>query len=389
MIIAFGLLCLSLAATIWGPYHAVNDYHDIRIYYQRGIWVSTGEQPYLDVFSEYPQIATWLFALPHVFAEYWSGENSKPTAEIAYRFVFSGMMALCLAALVALAAGLRKDRRWLAFLLLLPASLYFTQNRFDVLPAFMVLASLAVLQYGRYQGAFILLGVATGIKWYALVLLPVYAAFLYQTNRRSLYPAAVSYGATIAIIFLPTLFIIGLDGFLVPYNFHLTRTMNSESLLHLMTVTLSRAGFPREMLEPLFLKIFLILQFAVAPLCFFARIDSGEKVLRWSAISVLCFMLFAKFYSPQWILWISPLLILLCRTKMEIAGIIVFDLVTYLYFPLIYYTVDKHPLWFPGIIALKTALIGIWMLYLLRGEKFSIAQISSPLAAGSVVGGKE
>jgi hypothetical protein len=58
-------------------------------------------------------------------------------------------------------------------------------------------------------------------------------------------------------------------------------------------------------------------------------------------------MLFAKFYSPQWILWVIPWLVLWARTPLDVAGIVVFDLTTYAYFPYLYYMQDKHPLWFP------------------------------------------
>ena len=169
---------------------------------------------------------------------------------------------------------------------------------------------------------------------------------------------------------LPTLLAIGWEGFLIPYKFHLTRTGNPESLFHLLLVTLTRLGLFQP--EPLLRKVFFLLQFAITPLCVFVRIDTWEKALRWSALAVICFILFAKFYSPQWILWFVPLLVLLARTRGEIAGIVVFDLVTFLYFPYIYYLEDKHPLWFPGIIALKTALLGIWLWHLLRREEMTL-----------------
>jgi hypothetical protein len=76
-------------------------------------------------------------------------------------------------------------------------------------------------------------------------------------------------------------------------------------------------------------------------------------------------MLFAKFYSPQWILWVIPWLVLWARTPLDVAGIVVFDLTTCAYFPYLYYMQDKHPLWFPGIIAFKTLLLGLWILHIL------------------------
>ena len=365
------LALLSIAATRYGGYPAINDYHDIEVYFQRGSWVTTGQEPYRDVFSEYPQVATWLFAVPHVAAEAWSRLNGTRQYDLqTYRYVFSVLMALFLAATLVMLHDLRPDRKWLVFLLLLPAGWYFTHNRFDIVPAFLVLSSLAALRRNRYHGAFILLAIATATKWYALVLVPVFLVYTFHTRRRILFSAAVSYPLVLAVIVLPTLLAIGWEGFLIPYRFHLTRTGNPESLFHLLLVTLTRLGLFQP--EPLLRKVFFLLQFAIAPLCVFARIDTWEKALRWSALAVICFILFAKFYSPQWILWFVPLLVLLARTRGEIAGIVVFDLVTFLYFPYIYYLEDKHPLWFPGIIALKTALLGIWLWHLLRREEMTL-----------------
>ena len=237
------LALLSIAATRYGGYPAINDYHDIEVYFQRGSWVTTGQEPYRDVFSEYPQVATWLFAVPHVAAEAWSRLNGTRQYDLqTYRYVFSVLMALFLAATLVMLHDLRPDRKWLVFLLLLPAGWYFTHNRFDIVPAFLVLASLAALRRNRYHGAFILLAIATATKWYALVLVPVFLVYTFHTRRRILFSAAVSYPLVLAVIVLPTLLAIGWEGFLIPYRFHLTRTGNPESLFHLLLVTLTRLG---------------------------------------------------------------------------------------------------------------------------------------------------
>ncbi len=377
------LVLLSVMVTRFGTFPCFNDHHDIWIYSQRGSWATTGQQPYRDVFSEYPQIATWLFAVPHVAVDAWSQlSGASQKGEQSYRYVFSGLMAIFLAGTIAMLHALRRDHKWLAFLLLLPASCYFTHNRFDIVPAFLTLASLAALRRTHLHSAFVLLAIATATKWYALVMMPVFTVYVYQTNRRVLFSAISSYALVLFAIFLPTLLAIGWQGFLIPYKFHLTRTTNSESLLHLVTVTFTRLGIQHTLVETVLMKVFLLLQFAIAPLCAISRIDTWDKVVRWSALSIMCFMLFAKFCSPQWILWIVPLLVLLVRTPSEMAGIVVLDLVIYVYFPYIYYLQDKHPLWFPGIIALKTLMLGIWILHLLRHEDIVITALTRHVTKG-------
>lgn len=367
------LVITSLMATAFGPYPSINDHHDVDVYFQRGEWVNSAVQPYRDVFSEYPQIATWFFALPHII----NLERDQLTinlneAKAGYRQMFSLLMALFLSVTIFLLYAERSDKRWLAFLLLLPASWYFVHNRYDILPALLTLVSLIFLSRRMIYAAFIVLGIATATKWYAIVLLPVFISYLWHTDRKIIFRATACYGITGLLIILPTIIAIGWDGFMIPYRFHLSRGGNAESLFHLIAVALQLLGTPEIIIDTVLQKFFFLLQFTIAGICLFVRIDNWEKVIRWSALSILGFILFAKFYSPQWILWIFPFLILLARSPGEIAGIIILDLITYIYFPIVYYLEDKHHLWFPGLIALKTAVFGLWMLYLLRFEITSL-----------------
>ena len=363
-------MSVSVAATRFGTFPRVNDHHDMRIYFERGRWMVTGQQPYRDVFSEYPQIATWLFAIPHVGTAIWSrlsGTQQHP--ERLYRYLFSGLMALFLAGTIAMLYTLRHEHQWLAFLLLLPAGCYFTQNRFDIVPAFLTVASLHALRGRRCRTACALLAIATATKWYGLVMMPVFVIYLYRTNQRVPWSEIMSYGLVLGVIVLPTLLAIGWQGFLNPYKFHLTRLTNPESMLHLIMALIARLHVSHPLIDQVLLHGFLALQFAVAPLCLLVRLDTWDRVVTWSALSILCFMLFAKFYSPQWILWVTPLLVLLANRPIEVAGIVLLYVVTYVYFPYLYHLPDKPPMWFPGIIALKTALLALWMLHLLYRER--------------------
>ncbi len=79
--------------------------------------------------------------------------------------------------------------------------------------------------------------------------------------------------------------------------------------------------------------IFLALQFLPTPLSLFARIDTEEKLLQWNILVIGAFIVFSRIYSPQWLLWLMPFLILAVRNWFDIAWIIVYNLVTYLTFP--------------------------------------------------------
>jgi len=82
------------------------------------------------------------------------------------------------------------------------------------------------------------------------------------------------------------------------------------------------------------LKGAFLLQLAVIPLCLTSKVDTFEKVVKWSALSVLVFILFAKINSYQWILYISPFMILLASDYKYIIAIVALDLITYLQYPI-------------------------------------------------------
>jgi hypothetical protein len=357
--LALLLVLVSALANRYGHYRLVNDHHDIGVYHKRGAWVYGARQPYRDVFSEYPQVSTWFFGVPHLLTRGWATVTGTPVLDVQpYRYVFTAFMALFLTATVRLTYALRRDSKWLSLLLLMPAGWYFTHNRFDIMPAFLTLLALDALRRQRHSLAFVVLGVATMTKWYALVMVPVFAVHLWQVHRQAVLPALAAYGGTIALIVAPTLLAVGVDGFMVPYRFHLDRTLNQENLLAMALWT----GLLDWVSEPVLFKVFLVLQLGMIPLCLRARLDSWEQVLKWSALTVLCFMTFAKFYSPQWILWVSPMLILLVRRRWEIVGLVVLDLVTFVYFPLLF---DEHRTWLNPVIAAKTVVIAAWLGYLL------------------------
>jgi hypothetical protein len=60
-------------------------------------------------------------------------------------------------------------------------------------------------------------------------------------------------------------------------------------------------------------------------------------LLRRAALILIVFVSLQVFYSPQWILWLSPLLIPLAGCRRPIFGLIVLvDVVTYLTFPVVF-----------------------------------------------------
>jgi len=309
----------------------INDYSDRGIYAEEGLWLARSKIPYTESFSEYPQIALYFFAVPHLLVSFINPHGSLP---IDYATVFSLlMMVFSFASIVTLGKLLSNDRKNWALLLLLPASFYFTFNRFDIMPCCLALLSVYYYSRGHYKLSAVFLAVGVLTKWYLVLLVPIFLAHYFSAHKRIPWPMLITFGLTGFVIVLPTLLTGGVNGLFLFYNFPVTTEMNNESLLFLVDYG-ARQVFKTSFANSFTFGLFLLLQFVTIPLCLTSRVATFDKVLKWSALALLTFLLFAKFYSPQWILWVSPFLILNARKKADVLWIILFDLLTYLYFPI-------------------------------------------------------
>ena len=305
-----------------------NDHNDRWLYMLRGEWFPQHSLPYVDVLSEYPQIPTYLFGLLYLFI---------PTTDVQgvyflHSSIFSLLMLFCLFLTIRMLYAMLSERKWLAYLMLLPGTLYFTHNRFDILPAFLALWSLWSLRRQKFVATGILLGIGALTKWYPALLLPVYLSYDYALRKRVNWKMILAFVVTVILIALPTLLTGGLAAFLSPYLLHAGRSFEQVSLPALLRLLFGTIGLYPSIV--LLTGIFLALQLLSAPLSLFARIDTEEKLLQWNILVIGAFILFSRIYSPQWLLWLMPFLILAARNWFDVAWIIVYNLVTYLSFPM-------------------------------------------------------
>ncbi|MBU1164509.1 hypothetical protein KKA15_03030 [Patescibacteria group bacterium] len=339
-------------------------HHDKGVYALRGVWFPRKLRPYTDVFSEYPEIATYFFAIPYFFIN----TTDDATILFEYSLVFSLLMMIFLAFTISLLYKMKPEKKYLAFLMLLPASLYFSYNRYDIIIAFIMLLSLFYLREKKFGLATLILAIGVMTKWFLIILFPIYLTYYYwQKEKNHTTPNAIIHSIklmlykinwkmitifvlTISFIILPTLYFSGLKGFLIPYDFHMSRGVNDQSFLFQITFLLDMLSDQFKTIgsiihslniRTLLYGVFFVMQFFISLLVITSRIDSFEKVIKWSLLSILFFVLFAKFYSPQWILWFSPLLIYLAKNKKDVFLIVILDLITYLYFPVVY-DIYKH-----------------------------------------------
>lgn len=297
---------------------------DTTTYLRYGSAMVDGQVPYRDYDVEYPPGALPVFAAPALV----------DTDFIRYNRLFQVVMALCgIGLLLVMRIISRSDGPLLAAaiapLLLGSVVLY----RFDLWPTALTVAALAALVSGRERLAFGLLGIATAAKVWPVVLLP-----LFPWSRRGL----AVFGAVLAAVFVPFA-AIAPGGLWDSVHGQLTRPLQVESLGGAALVALGAdvhsvhshgsdnlAGAGVGAVQ----TVTTVLQVA-ALIAVWVSARRRQDLVRWSAAAVCAFVSFGKVLSPQFLIWLIPLVALTGR-RAALALFAVALLLTQVEFPFRY-----------------------------------------------------
>ena len=353
----------------------VQDYFDRGAYYVRGSWYIFGLRNTRDLSPEYPPLAVYIFGIPFAVADIAGHPRPSP---ILILNLLTAMMAPAYLGLMLVTRRLLRDvgiAEGRLFVFLLPGFLYFSLNRYDVIPALMVSGAMAMVLRDRPGWGGALLGLGAMTKWYPALLAPIFVTYFYRRERRDAALFAATFVLAVALVSLPLLLSGGFEAFIDPYRFQVGRGGDPLSIFGLMA-SWQGVGLPRGIRVML-----LALQLAIPLLAMLAAIKDKEALLDWAIISFLAFIFFSKFYSPQWMIWVVPLLILRIKTRPWMALIVAWDAVSYLLFPVLYDIYGIHDsapgLIFSAAVLTKTALLvtfainparGAWLDFIARAR---------------------
>lgn len=345
------------------------DPSDMSVYFDSARWVIEGGRLYREVPSDYPLLANIIFAtlryLSHllhpgvwVFYSLWIASAWFVYLYAIYRINTDTTMLAALA--------------WLA-----PAPIYFALFRFDIYPAVATLMSLFAIRRTAYIEGAVWLGVA--VAGYALFLLPAYCVFIvYQRG----FAAAIKVGAVavapMMLSLLVTVTIAGWEGVVYPFKFHAVRTLNGESTYDAINY-LFGATVISEGSEVRWVGQFLQVGCALAAAAMRPR--SFEDLINAFLFAVLGFMSFSVFYSPQYVLWILPL-VCFSGSRIMLISAILLSWLTYLYFPI---GSGLQTLGQPGLFKAMVVAIGLlrfFMMFLTVKGRYSSR--TSPIAVSSI-----
>jgi hypothetical protein len=353
--VALAALCAAgVFATCWGLLHlhayADGQIRDTPEYQAYGEAVVDGEVPYRDFDVEYPPGALPVFVLPAV---------GSPSAH-GYRSRFDLLMLVCgigaigavAAALGALGAGPIRLLWALGLAAVTPLLLGpVVLTRYDLWPAALATAALAALCAARGRLSLALLGLAVAAKVYPAVLAPLFVAHVWR--RRGAREAGVTLGIGLAVvvaIFAPFV-ALAPGGVWDSVARQVSRPLQIESLgsavliaaHHLFGLGLrvetshgsqnlggSLPGAVGAAESAVVLAGLLALW-----LWFARRPRDRETLVRASAAAVCLFVAFGKVLSPQYMIWLIPLVPLVRGRRGYAAGALfaVALVLTQLWFP--------------------------------------------------------
>ncbi|HWN20594.1 MAG TPA: glycosyltransferase 87 family protein, partial [Gaiellaceae bacterium] len=225
-------------------------------------------------------------------------------------------------------------------------------TRFDLWPTALTLAALTALVWRRDRLGFGLLGLALAAKLYPAVLVPL--ALSYVWRRRGRREALICLGiltGVVALAFLPFL-ALAPDGVAYSFGRQLGRPLQLESLgssfflaaHHLFGLEVEmRSGHGSQNLDglgPAVAGVLLsIAQLVVLAWIWLRRPATAEELVRWSAAALVAFVALGKVLSPQFLIWLIPLVPLVAGRRGLIASALlaVALALTQLWFPYRYW----------------------------------------------------
>ncbi len=376
---AFAVAARQPLEPLWRPSSEqwvrwVHDPSDLARYAELGQWSKTDLVPYRDYIAEYPPLPVALFGVVRALT------TSDRGFVALWTFITVAAGVGVLAVSRRLLSALGRSPWWL-LLLSLPAGVYFTLNRFECLVILPMLAALLALHRGRNRWAGALLGLAVGVKFFPIVLLPLFllAAARGADRRWFRSPFVLPFLATTAVAYgVPAL--LWRADTLVPILLQLGRQPNVGSTLFALLAPF-RLGPNHPVALTLQVAFSLIAAFAAIVALLPKLPEPGASrtadLAGRSAAVLLVGVLGNAFFSPQFLLWFLPLLLLapVARSVRWAGMLVALDLVTYAWFPLVFDAAGPTGPWSEGVALLRVALYAGTLTVLIRSILHSGATV--------------
>ncbi len=304
---------------------------DTPVYYDYATRMFGGMIPYRDFASEYPPVAMLLFSMPRLFSGAVYGW---------FVIAFEAEMLAFSCGIVWLLSVIAW-RQWhnigrlagtllayTAFLLCLGS---IAELRFDLAAAFLILSSLACFVTDRRKAAWVILGVGIMTKIIPVLIAPLFLISLFRRKLfREMVIGPLLSACTALAVALPFLLVAPL-GLANSFLYHFERPLQLESSWSTPLLLMSKyAAYEVRIMNSYGShNVFASLSDSLAALSgpitvlvllagywLYWRRSSGDRMdawdpsllMRFAAIAIATFILGGKVFSPQFLIWLLPLI---------------------------------------------------------------------------------
>ncbi len=360
-----------MSVLFFRPGGYIRDYSDFILYLGAAAVTDEGHWPFVNFWLEYPPLFPWLFT-----GLYRISLLIPPWIEDP-RLWFYTLLSLVLVVfeagnfvLVYATALLLGDRyhalRKTVFYALLFVPVYVLSTDFDTLPLFFMLLGLYLLLRERDSGSGIALGIGFCLKITPLILLPVALRTLRTLRARIKHVIAA--GLAIVVLSVPFL-VLDAHLYLIPFRAALGRS-SWETFWAALEGFFSYGAvggdrFDRAVtdftIHPGHLPwMWISVAFGLIYLFFYTRpadYRDKRKVLGLSLLTMTLFMLYSKGYSPQFLVYLLPLVVLYCPIPRGIAYALALSILNYLEQPIYFVMFPEQHGFFVGIVVFRALLL--------------------------------
>jgi glycosyltransferase involved in cell wall biosynthesis len=299
--------------------------YDVRVYYDAASSVISGHWPYRDFFFPYPPGSLLFFVPPRLLAS----DCYTFLVQFKIELLVLSMVGVVAAAWVAQRLGQPLGTTLLLYSCALPVLGSIVPQRYDLAPAILVLvAATACLRRWRIV-TWVLLALGTLSKVYPVVLLPLFSSLEWRAyGWRSVLRGWLTLVCLIVVGLLP--FMVAAPQQTVKvFGAQAGRGLEIESTLALVLLAARHLGLPAAAVYNEYLNTWevtspygQVLQLALLPLqgCLllllwarFHRLPQAglRDLMRYSAATLAVALLTSKVFSPQFMIWLFPLPILI------------------------------------------------------------------------------
>ncbi len=393
------LIWFVLFQRFWFQDKSASSVHLYYFYAQR---IAAGLVPYRDFSLEYPPVVVPVFYLPWLF--------SGPDFDRYFLwFEIETLVFSCsITVLMGLAArhfGLSLKQLaavLLTYALAIVATGSLVQVRFDLLIAFLVILSLAFFLKGKKLLAWSFLGVGIMLKLVPVLLAPLYFIGDYRQGRKRFWLGPMAMALAALLIALPYA-LMAPAGLLRSFLNHLQRPVQLEStwalpflwakeLLKIPVRTEFTYGSDNivSMHTGVISLLSGLVLATVLALGYYAFYHSSREagvnkaggqaeIVRFAAISLLTFILFGKVFSPQYVIWLLPLIPLAMGggRRMIVALFLVALLLTQYEYPYHYPQLVGMSEFMVGEVTLRDLLLWAMLVLMLLPGNLVPAQASA------------